>query len=88
MKLKDWFQRTLYVIEEGHERAEGIRDCVWATMLVQHGQHLKALAVVKSPRIVKKKMERILTNSILNLPLPEETSHDIGRSSNQSIIRT
>jgi len=57
-------------------------------MLVQHGQHLKALAVVKSPLILKEKAERTLTNSIPNLPLIEKTSHDIGRSSNQSIIRT
>jgi hypothetical protein len=57
-------------------------------MLVQHGQHLKALAVVKSPLIVKEKVERTLANSIPKLPLPEKTSHDIGRNSNQSIIRT
>ena len=57
-------------------------------MLVQHGQHLKALAMVKSPLIVKKKTERTQANSIPNLPLSEETSRDIGRSSNQSIIRT
>ena len=81
----DW---TLHVIEEGHERAEGICNHVWATMLVQHGQHLKALAVVKSPLIVKEKAERTLANSILKLPLPEKTSHDIGRSSNQSVIWT
>ncbi len=56
--------------------------------MVQHGQRLKDLAMVKSPLIVKRKMERTLTNSIPNLPLPEETSRDIGRSSNQSIIRT
>ena len=56
--------------------------------MVQHGQHLKALAVVKSPLIVKKKTKGALANSIPNLPLPEETSRDIGRSSNQSIIRT
>jgi len=55
--------------------------------LVQHGQHLKALAVVKSLLILKEKAERTLMNSIPNVPLPEKTSHDIGRSSNQSIIR-
>ena len=87
-KLEDGLQRTLYVVEEGHKRAEGIRNCVWVTMLVQHGQHLKALAVVKSPLIVKEKAERTLANSIPNLPLPEKTSHDIGRSSNESIIQT
>ncbi len=57
-------------------------------MLVQHGQNLKPLAVVKSPLIVKEMTERTLANSISNLPLPEETSRNIGRSSNQSIIRT
>ena len=56
-------------------------------MLVQHGQHLKALAVVKSLHILKEKAERTLMNSIPNVPLPEKTSHDIGRSSNQSIIQ-
>ena len=76
----------MYVVEEGHEHAEGIRDRVRATMLVQHGRHLKALAMVKSPLIVKKKTKGALTNSIPNLPLPEETNRDIGRSSNQSII--
>jgi len=57
-------------------------------MLVQHGQHLKTLAVVTSPLILKEKAKRTLTNSIPNLPLPEKTSHDIGRSSNQSVIQT
>jgi hypothetical protein len=56
--------------------------------LVQHGQHLKALAVVKSPLIVEEKTKRTLTNSISKLPLPKETSHDIGSSSDQSVIRT
>ena len=37
-------------------------------MLVQHGQHLKALAMVKSPLIVKEKVERTLVNSIPNSP--------------------
>jgi hypothetical protein len=78
----------LYVVEEGHERAEGSRDRVGASMLVQHGQHLKAFAVVKCPLIVKKKTKGALTNRIPNLPLPEETSRGIGRSSDQNIIRT
>jgi hypothetical protein len=57
-------------------------------MLVQHSQHLKAFAVVKCPLIVKKKTKGALANRIPNLPLPEETSRGIGRSSDQNIIRT
>ena len=56
--------------------------------MVQHGQHLKALAVVKRTLIVKENTKRTLVNSIPNLPLPEEISHDIGSSSNQSLIQT
>jgi hypothetical protein len=76
----------LYVVEEGHERAECGRDRVGATMLVQHGKHLKAFTVIKCPLIVKKKTKGALANRIPNLPLPEETSRGIGRSSDENII--
>jgi hypothetical protein len=76
----------LYVVEEGHERAECGRDRVGATMLVQHGEHLKAFTVIKCPLIVEKKTKGALANRIPNLPLPEETSRGIGRSSDENII--
>jgi hypothetical protein len=46
-------------------------------------KYFKALAVVQSPFVIEEEPKRTFTDSGLNLPLPEKTSHNIRRSCDQ-----
>jgi hypothetical protein len=74
---------TLNVVEKRHERAERIRNCVRVTMLVQDIEHFKTLAVVQSTLVVEEEPKRTLADSRPNLPFPEKTRRNIGRSRDQ-----
>jgi len=52
-------------------------------MLVQNGEHFKALAVIESALVVEKEPKRTLADRRTKLPLPKKTSSNVGRSRNQ-----
>ena len=82
-EFKNGLRVTLHVVEKRHERAERIRYRVRASMLVQDSEHFKTLAVVQSTLVIKKEPKRTLADSRPNLPFPEKTRRDIGRSCDQ-----
>jgi hypothetical protein len=73
----------LNIVEKRHERAERIRNRVRATMLVQDIEHFKTLSVVQSTLVVEEEPKRTLADSSPNLPFPEKTRRNIGRSRDQ-----
>jgi hypothetical protein len=52
-KLHDWLRLNLDVVEEGHEGSESVCKGIWMAVMVECREHLKPLAIVKTPLVVK-----------------------------------
>ena len=82
-EFKNGLRLTLHVVETIHKHDERIRYPVRAAMLVQDSEHFKTLAMVQSTFAIEEEPKRTLADSRPNLPFPEITRRNIGRSRDQ-----